>query len=64
MFVRVNNFSSNSKKPMPIGINNSLSSVSLILDILEDEENKIRMRVDTGAVMNTGNLSFHMWVIS
>ena len=51
------------KKPMPIGINNSLPSVSLILGILEDEENKMRMLVDTGAAMNTDNFDFHMWVM-
>ena len=49
---------------MPIGINNSLPSVSLILGTLADEKNKIRMLVDTGAAMNTGNLRFHMWVMS
>ena len=48
---------------MPIGINNSLPSVSLILGILEDEENKMRMLVDTGAAMNTDNFDFHMWVM-
>ena len=49
---------------MPIGINNSLPSVSLILGTLADEKNKIRMLVDTGAAMNTGNLRFHMLVMS
>ena len=49
---------------MPIGINNYPPSVSLILGIREDEENKMRMLVDTGAAMNTGNIDFHMWVMS
>ena len=49
---------------MPIGINNSLPSVSLILGIQEDEESKMRMLVDTGAAMNTGNLQYHLWVMS
>ena len=49
---------------MHIGINNSIPSVSLIIGILEDEENKIRRLIDTGAVMNTSNLRFHMWVMS
>ena len=34
---------------MPIGINDSLPSVSLIFGILVDEENKMRMLVDTRA---------------
>ena len=49
---------------MYIGINNSLPSVSLILSIFEDEENKMRILADTGAAMNTGNLWFHMQVMS
>ena len=60
IFVHVNNVLSNPKNPMPIGINNSLPSISFILGILEDEENKMRMLVDTGAAMNTGNFDFHM----
>ena len=49
---------------MPIGINNALPSISLILGILEDEANKMRMLVDAGAAMNPGNFDFHMWVMS
>ena len=49
---------------MPIGIHNFLPSVSLILGSLEGEENKMRMLVDTGSAINTGNLRFHMWVMS
>ena len=49
---------------MPIGINNSLPSVSLILGSSEEEENTMRMLVDTGAAMNTGNIDFHLWVMS
>ena len=63
IFVDVNNVLFNPKSPMPIGINNSLHSVSLILGILEVEENKMSMLVDTGAAMNTGNFDFHMWVM-
>ena len=48
---------------MPISINNSLPSVSLILGIREDEENKMRMLVDTGVAMNTGNIDFYMWIM-
>ena len=48
---------------MPIGVNNSLPSVSLILGIIEDEDNRIRMLVDTWAAMNTGNFDFHIWVM-
>ena len=64
IFVYVNNVLSNPIKPMPIGIQNSLPSVNLILGIREDEENKMRMLVNTGAAMNTGNIAFHMWVMS
>ena len=49
---------------MPIGINNYLPSVSLILRIQEDEKSKMRMLVDTGKDMNTGNLKYHLWVMS
>ena len=59
-FVHVNNFSSNPKNPMPIGIHKYLPSLSLILGSLEDEENKMRMLVNTGSAINTGNLRFHM----
>ena len=48
---------------MSIGINNSLSSVSLQLGIPEDDENRIRMLVDTGTAMNTGDFQYHMWVM-
>ena len=64
IFVHVNNILSNPKKSIPIGIHDSLPSVSLIRGILKDEENKIRMLVDTGATMNTCNFDFHMWVMS
>ena len=49
---------------MPIGINNSLPSVSFILGTTDDEENKMRMLVDTGTVMNTDNLRYYLWVMS
>ena len=29
-----------------------------------DEENKIRMLLDTGAAMNSGSLAYHLWVMS
>ena len=64
IFVHINNILSNPKKTMPIGVNNSLPSVSLILGILEDEDKKMRMLVGTWAAMNTGNFDFHMWVMS
>ena len=41
---------------MHIGIKTSLSSISLVLGIQEDEESKMRMLVDTGSAMNMGNL--------
>ena len=49
---------------MPISVNNSLPSVSLIIGIHEDEESKMRMLVDTGAAMNTGNLQYHLCIMS
>ena len=49
---------------MPIPINNSLSSVCLHLGSVEDEENKMRMLLDTGAAMNSGNLTYHLGVMS
>jgi len=38
--------------------------MSLHLGMPEDNENKMPMLVDTGTAMNTGNLRFHMWVMS
>lgn len=54
---------------MLIGINNSLLSASLHLGIPEDNENRMRILVNTGTAMNTGNLQYHilqyhMWVMS
>ena len=49
---------------MPISINNSLPSVTLHLGLLEDEENTMRMLVDTRAAMNSGNLAYHLWIMS
>ena len=60
IFVRVTNISSSPKKPMPISINNSLPSVCLHLEILEDDENRMQMLVNTGAAMNTGDLKYNL----
>ena len=49
---------------MPIQINNYLPSIYLHLGLIEDEENKMRMLLDTGATMNSGNLNYHLWVMS
>ena len=49
---------------MPIPINNSLPSVCLHLGSVEDEENKMYMLLDTDAAMNSGNLTYHLWVMS
>ena len=49
---------------MPIPINNSLPSVCLHLGSVEDDENKIRMLLNTGAAMNSGNLTYHLWIMS
>ena len=44
---------------MPIYINNSLPFVYLHFGTIADDENKMRIRVDTGAVMKTGNKDYH-----
>ena len=49
---------------MYISINNSLPSINLHIDNPEDDENHIRILGDTGAVMNTGSLEYHLWVMS
>ena len=48
---------------MPIPINNSLPSVCLHLGLVDNEENKIRMLLDTGDDMNLGNLTYHILVM-
>ena len=49
---------------MPIAINNFLPFIKMIIGMLSDDENKMSMRVDTGAAMNTGNKTYHQWVMS
>ena len=49
---------------MYIGINDSLFSDNLHIGNRENDENCIRMIVDTGATMNTGSLEYHIWVKS
>ena len=58
-----NNISHATKKPIPISINNSLLSVNLHLGLIEDDENKMRMLVETGVAMNLGNIAYHLWVM-
>ena len=48
---------------MPIPSNNSLPSVCLHLGLVDNEENKIRMLLDTGDAMNSGNLTYHILVM-
>ena len=60
IFARVAHISPSAQKPMSIPINNSLPSVCLRLGSVEDEENKIRMLLDTGATMNSVNLTYHL----
>ena len=62
--VLLSNISSPNQKLMPIPINNSLPSVHLTIGLIADEENKMRMLVDTGVSMITGNLDYHKWVMS
>ena len=64
IFVWVNNHTSSSQEPMPIQINNFLLSICLYLGLIEDEKNKMRMLLDTGAVTNSSNLNYHLWVMS
>ena len=44
---------------MPISINNSLPSIYLYFGTITDDENKMRIRVETGAFMKTGNKDYH-----
>ena len=57
------NISSPPKKPMSISIKNYLPSINLHIGNLEDDENRIQIRVDAGAAMNTRSLEYHLWVI-
>ena len=59
IFARVTKFSSFPKKPVPININNSLPSINLPLLNPNDDEHRMRILVDTGAVTNTGNFQYH-----
>ena len=63
IFVSVNTLSRATKRSMPVSINDFLPSFNLHLGLLEDEENTMRMLVDTGAAMNSGNLAYHLWVM-
>ena len=45
---------------MSIPINNSLPSICLHLGSVEDEENKMRMLLDTDAAMNSASLTYHL----
>ena len=49
---------------MPIAINNSLPSIKMLIGLLADDENKMSMLVDIGAAMNTGNKTYHQWVMT
>ena len=49
---------------MPIAINNSLPSIKMLIGLLSDDENMMSKLVDTGAAMNTGNKTYHHWVMS
>ena len=62
--VTVSNIKFANQKPMPIAINHSLPSIKMLINMLLDDENKMIMRVDTGAAMNTGDKTCHQWVMS
>ena len=49
---------------MSIPINNSLPSICLHLGSIDDDENKMRMLLDTGTAMNSGCLTYQLWVMS
>ena len=49
---------------MPIAINNSLPSINMLIGILVDDQNRMSMLVDTGSAMNTGDKTYHQWVMS
>ena len=63
-FVCIKKLSPSSQKPIPILINNSLPFICLHLGLIEDEESKMKMLLDTGAVVDSDNLSYHLWVVS
>ena len=45
---------------MPILVNNSLPSTNLHLNMVEDDKSRMLMLIDTDAVINTCNLSYHL----
>ena len=64
IYACANNFTSSFQKLMPIQINIFFPSMCLHLGLIEDDENKMRMLLDIGSAMNSGNLDYHLWVMS
>ena len=64
IFTDINNISHSQYKSIHISINSSLPSVNLHLGIIEDDDNCMKILLDTGASMNTCNLSCHILVMS
>ena len=62
--VTVSNINFTHQKPIPIAINNSLPSIRMLIGLLSDDENNMSILVDTGETMNTGNKTYHQWVMS
>ena len=62
IFDRVNNISRSTQKLIPI--DNSILSVFFSLGLVVDEENKMRVLLDTDSPMNSENIIYHMRVIS
>ena len=60
IFFRTTNIPSFPDKPIPISTSGSLHSVNLHIGCPEDDENRIRMRFDTGVAMNMGSLEYHL----
>ena len=57
--ILLSHLSTPNKKVIPISINNSLSYIYLHVGTIADDENKMRMLVDTGAAINTCNKEYH-----
>ena len=49
---------------MPIKINNSHPSINFRFGGKKDDDNRMMMMVDTSTAIKTGNLNYHLWVMS
>ena len=60
IFASVSHISSSNRKTIPISISNSLPSISFQLGLKINEDNRMRMLVDTETAMNSGNKDCHL----